>query len=67
VTIEAVTALLVAVTALVGAWVSLYREVRKTHELVNSRVDELVALTRAASRAEGRLAAKQGNGEGQAG
>jgi hypothetical protein len=53
--ITAVTALVVALGALTTAIVRLHDSVAKTHTLVNSRMDELLALTRESSRAAGRL------------
>ncbi len=50
-----IVAILGAITALIGAMVQLIREVRRTHRLVNSRMDELLALTASSSRAEGVL------------
>jgi hypothetical protein len=43
-----------AVVALLGALGALYVQLRRTHQLVNSRMDELLELTRLSSRAEGR-------------
>lgn len=45
-----------ALTALTVAVGALIRSVRETHKLVNSRMDELLRLTSAASLAEGKLA-----------
>jgi len=55
VTPEQFVAILTALTALVGAMVAVLRQVHQTHALVNSRMEELLALTRTSSRAEGRL------------
>jgi IS30 family transposase len=53
---EQMIAVLGALTALVVAVGSLYRQVRQTHDLVNSRMTELLDATKAASHAEGKLA-----------
>jgi hypothetical protein len=42
-----------ALAALVTCFVALRHEIHETHKIVNSRMDELLALTRQASRAEG--------------
>jgi hypothetical protein len=56
VTVEAITALLVAVTGLIGALVALAVQVRAYHQQVNSRMNELLELTRTSAHAEGVLA-----------
>jgi len=56
--IGALTALIVAVTA---ALVQL----RQTHELVNSRMTELLEVTRGAARAEGKLDAESHKTRGE--
>lgn len=56
-TVGELTALVVATASVLGAMAAILREVRQTHRLVNSRMDELLALTAKSSRAEGRLAA----------
>lgn len=38
---ETITALAILVPALVGAWVSLRKELRQVHTIVNSRYDRL--------------------------
>ena len=56
---EGVAALLVGAAALIGSLLGVWREVRQLHHLVNSRMTDLVNLTRAASLAEGRLAGER--------
>lgn len=56
----ALTALLVAMTAAVA-------QLRQTHAIVNSRMTELVDLTRRASFAEGKLSASVGESPTQDG
>lgn len=51
--IGAVAAGLAITLTAIGA---LYVQIAKTHRLVNSRMSELLELTRTASRAEGQLA-----------
>jgi hypothetical protein len=53
VTVDQATALLVALTGLIGAIVALAVQVRAYHHAVNSRMDELLELTRASSHAAG--------------
>lgn len=52
----ALAALLASVGVLIG-------QVRATHKLVNSRLDELIALTRKAALAEGRLSERENPGQ----
>ena len=49
------TAIAVLIASLLGVW----QQLRKTHELVNSRMTELVELTRRAALAEGRLSQRE--------
>jgi hypothetical protein len=53
---SAVVAILGALTALIIALVQLNSKVQKTHDAVNSRMEEMLALTRASSLAQGKLA-----------
>jgi hypothetical protein len=55
VTTEQVIALLVALTGLIAALTRLFVQVRQTHQLINSRMDQLLELTRASALAAGRL------------
>ena len=55
--------LLTAAAAIIGALAGLFAQMRATHALVNSRMSELLDLTRRASLAQGRLAQREGNGE----
>jgi uncharacterized membrane protein len=50
---EQFTAIIVALTGLVGAIAALTYQVSRWHSQVNSRMDELLVLTAAAARAEG--------------
>ena len=52
---SATVAIIGALTALVIAVTRLNSRVQETHELVNSRMTELLELTRASSLAEGKL------------
>lgn len=52
---EALTALIVAITGLVGALGVVYVQVRATHTLVNSRMDELLNTTKLANQSIGEL------------
>lgn len=54
--ITATSAVVVAATALCGALVALFREVHLVHVTFNSRMDEMLALAKKASFAEGQLA-----------
>ena len=56
-TIDQLTALVVAVTALIAAVGVTYAQVRQTHKLVNSRMDELMTTTRALAHAQGKAEA----------
>jgi hypothetical protein len=51
-------ALITAFALLLGALGGILAQLRQTHGLVNSRMTELVELTKRASLAEGRLAQK---------
>jgi hypothetical protein len=55
VNLEQWIALCGALTTVLLAAARVIFEVRRTHRLVNSRMDELLALTRKSSLAEGRL------------
>jgi hypothetical protein len=44
-----------AFTALIGAMATLFIQLRQLHAQVNSRLDQLVELTRTAAHAEGKL------------
>jgi hypothetical protein len=61
VTAQEFVTLLGALTALTGAVTALIVQARQTHALVNSRMTELLELTRSASRAEGQLSATVGD------
>jgi outer membrane lipopolysaccharide assembly protein LptE/RlpB len=52
------TALLVALTGLIGAVTACYVQLRQTHELQNGRMSELIAVVRAAASKEGELAGR---------
>lgn len=56
-------ALLVATASILTAIAACIREVRLYHHEVNSRMDELLALTRQSSLAEGKLAGPDVVGE----
>ena len=49
-----------AITAIVLAYIDLRKSLRETHQLVNSRMGELLELTRVSARAAGRLSAREG-------
>ena len=49
-----------AITAIVLAYIDLRKSLRETHQLVNSRMGELLDLTRVSARAAGRLSAVEG-------
>ena len=53
--VEELTALIVAVTGLVGALLAVLGQLRATHKLINSRMSELVEATRAGAHAQGML------------
>jgi hypothetical protein len=55
---EQFTAILVALTGLLGAIGALFVQLGRTHRLVNSRMDELLRLTRASGVTEGQDRAK---------
>lgn len=48
-------ALAVAMASVLASFVGILSEVRKTHQLVNSRMDELLRITRTSSFAQGKL------------
>jgi hypothetical protein len=52
---EQLVAIIVALTGLLGAVLAVYRQVLSTHQLVNSRMTELLELTRTSAIAEGKL------------
>ena len=49
------TALIVALTSLIGALGAIYKQTRETHALVNSRMTELLATTKLAAQSSGEL------------
>jgi hypothetical protein len=56
---EQFSGLLTAIAVLIASLLGVWQQLRKTHELVNSRMTELVDLTRRAALAEGRLSQKE--------
>ena len=54
-TVEQVIALTGAITALVVAVTACLVQITRTHELVNSRMTELLELTRSSAKAQGVL------------
>lgn len=52
---EQATALIVAVTGLVGALGVVFAQLRQTHKLINSRMTELIETTKLASLKTGEL------------
>jgi len=52
--IVALTALIVAIAGMLKVWY----DVRQVHKAVNGRLDELLAVSKAASRAEGKIEGK---------
>ncbi len=54
-TVEQFVAILVAFTGLIAAIAGVLRQLHQTHDLVNSRMTELLAVTKAAAHAQGRL------------
>jgi hypothetical protein len=61
---EIAIAAISAIAAIVAGFFKLLAEIHSTHKLVNSRMTELLELTRRSSRAEGRLAGRE-SGEGR--
>lgn len=61
------TMVILAVIALVPAWFAYLakRQAKQTHLLVNSRMDELLRLSKTASKAEGKLEGVQEEKERQ--
>jgi len=55
VSVEQFVTILGALTALIVAVTAALVQLRQTHELVNSRMTQLLALTEKSSRAEGKL------------
>lgn len=53
------TTIVGAISGLVVAVTALYVQVRVTHKLVNSRMDQLLALTQKSAHAEGALSEAQ--------
>lgn len=58
-TVEQFVAILGAITALIVAVGAVFAQVRQTHQLVNSRMTELLAVAKQASHAEGVLDERQ--------
>lgn len=58
-TVEQATALIVAVTGLLGAMLAVLVQLRQTHALLNSKTDALLRLTESDALARGRLAEAQ--------
>jgi hypothetical protein len=56
-TVEQFVSIMTALTALIAAVGAVFIQVRATHVAVNSRMTELLDLTRSAGHAEGALAA----------
>ena len=52
---EQLTALIIAITGLIGAFGVVIAQLRATHQLINSRMTELVESTKLASKREGEL------------
>lgn len=50
---QGLVAVMVAITGLIGAVATLVATVRNYHQLVNSRMDQLLDLTRSAAHAQG--------------
>lgn len=61
---EQATALIVALTGLIGALGAIFVQMRQTHKLVNSRMTELVEATRQAAQAHGELVGRDFTPEG---
>jgi len=56
--VEAITALLIAAAGLVGALTALFARLREIHILVNSRMAELVETAKLAGQKDGELAGR---------
>jgi len=56
--VEGLTALIIAVTGLVGALGAVFVQLRQTHSLINSRMTELIETTKLASGKAGELAGR---------
>lgn len=56
---EQFVAIIVASTALIAAITAMLVQLRRTHDLVNSKMTELLELTRRSARAEGVLEARE--------
>lgn len=56
---EQYAALLTAIAAVIGALGTLIWQVRRTHELVNSRMTELLRITKKSALAEGALTERE--------
>lgn len=54
-TVEQATALMVALTSLIGAFIALSVQLRHYHQQVDGRMTELMELTKRASFAEGQV------------
>lgn len=54
-TVEAITALVVAITGLIAALGAVFVQLRQTHTLINSRMTQLLDETRSAAQARGEL------------
>ncbi len=55
------TAFLVAASAVIAALTALLRQAQATHQLINSRMTELLAATHAAALAQGKLEGPDGH------
>lgn len=55
---EQATGLIIAVTGLVGAITAVFVQLRQTHQLINSRMTELVETTKLAAQKSGELAGR---------
>ena len=67
-TVEGLTGLILAVTGLIGVLLAVLRQLQATHQLINSRMSELVEATRAGAHAQGMLDQQDAGrvaGEGQ--
>jgi len=56
---EQLVAVLTAITALIAAVGAVYVQVRQTHKLINSRMTELLELTKSSAHAEGVIEGQQ--------
>lgn len=54
-TVEQLTALLIAITGLIGALAAVFAQLRQTHGLINSRMTELIDTTRLAAQLGGQI------------